>query len=349
MDVMLSQPVAEPDPALKSKSSSETIQRLSPEQGADGAQPPKKGKKPRTAELFTGLGPESAQVAHSTAGAGAGALSSLTETSLEHATMCEGHPDSTSQAVTDFEPLTKDGGSTLDDDHLAESRIPWALFVLMSYSSAVTLALTWVLWTGRAFRPAEPAPPAANASHNGGEIVPKTLDLMPVGELPPLPPPNVAKLGNTLFIGELMVTPVEIVLAPLDLVRSIEPSEWRHEESESLILRLRLTNTSKSHAFAPLERRFVREQTQGLDRSTIVTSDGKSINLFPLALESEWSILGQEFPVLKPGESVETSIASEPKVADRLTAEMTWRVHLRIGPYRTDVLGVRFDKNHVTR
>ena len=42
-----------------------------------------------------------------------------------------------------------------DDDHLAESRIPWALLVLMSYSSAVTLALTWVLWTGRSFRSAE--------------------------------------------------------------------------------------------------------------------------------------------------------------------------------------------------
>ena len=57
--------------------------------------------------------------------------------------------------------------------------------------------------------------------------------------------------------------------------------------------------------------------------------------------------MGQEFTVLKPGESVETLIASEPGAADRLTDEMTWRVRLRIGPYRTDVLGVRFNKDDV--
>ena len=50
----------------------------------------------------------------------------------------------------------------------------------------------------------------------------------------------------------------------------------------------------------------------------------------------------------KPGESVETLIASEPGAADRLTDEMTWRVRFRIGPYRTDVLGVRFTRSDVT-
>ena len=40
--------------------------------------------------------------------------------------------------------------------------------------------------------------------------------------------------------------------------------------------------------------------------------------------------------MLEPGESVETLVASEPVTEDRLTGEMTWRVRLRIGPYRTD-------------
>ena len=55
----------------------------------------------------------------------------------------------------------------------------------------------------------------------------------------------------------------------------------------------------------------MREQNSPLDRSSIVTRGGKIIGLFPLAIDSEWSIVGQEFPVLKPGESTETMIASE--------------------------------------
>jgi hypothetical protein len=66
-----------------------------------------------------------------------------------------------------------------------------------------------------------------------------------------------------------------------------------------------------------------------------------------LAVDSEWSIVGQKFTVLEPGKSVETLIASEPGAADRLTDLMTWHIRLRVAPYRTDVLGVRFNKNDV--
>ena len=181
------------------------------------------------------------------------------------------------------------------------------------------------------------------------ESVPKIVDSSPVGVLPPLPAENVASLGNTIRLGELEVTPLDIVATPLDLVRSIEPADWRREESPALVLRLKLKNISADHAFAPLERRFCASRRAAVDRSSIVTSQGKSINLFPLAVDSEWSIVGQEFPSLEPGESVETFIASEPGAADRLTDDMTWRVRLRIGPYRTDVLGVRFNKSDVAR
>jgi hypothetical protein len=30
---------------------------------------------------------------------------------------------------------------------------------------------------------------------------------------------------------------------------------------------------------------------------------------------------------------------------DRLQGELTWRIRLRVGPYRTDLLGVRFSKS----
>ncbi len=111
-----------------------------------------------------------------------------------------------------------------------------------------------------------------------------------------------------------------------------------------MVLRLRLKNVSKDREFAPLDRRFLREQGTAPDRSTIVTSQGRAINLFPLAVESEWLIEGQAFTVLKPGETVETVIASEPGVENKLTDEMIWRIRFRVGTYRTDVLGVRFNK-----
>ncbi len=66
-------------------------------------------------------------------------------------------------------------------------------------------------------------------------------------------------------------------------------------------------------------------------------------------MDSEWSILGQGFPVLEPGDSAETFIAAEPGSADQLADEMTWRVRLRIGVYRSDMLGVRFTKDDVRR
>ena len=259
--------------------------------------------------------------------------------------VCEPDPALRSKGSSDaMHPTT---GSSSADDHFADSRLYWALIGLMCYSSAVTLALTWVLWTGRGFRPAEA--PGATADQPAGESLPKVIESRPVTELAPLPAGNVARLGETVRIGDLEVTPVEVVVTQVELARSIEPHDWRREDADSVVLRLRLTNLSQDQSFAPLERAFVREQSSPLDRSSIATNRGKLIGLFPLAIDSEWSIAGQEFPVLKPGESTETLIASELGAVDQLTSDMTWRVRLRIGPYKTDMIGVRFHKDDVNR
>jgi hypothetical protein len=257
----------------------------------------------------------------------------------------EPDPALRSKGSSDVLPPTPQSSST--DDHLADARLYWAMIGLMAYSSAVTLALTWVLWTGRGFHMAEA--PVVNAEQPAGESPPKMVETRPLTELAPLPATNLARLGETVRIGDLEVTPIEVVVNRLDLIRSVEPHKWRREDSDSVILRLRLTNASRDQSFAPLELAFVREQSSPLDRSSITTKEGKIIGLFPLAIDSEWSIEGQEFPVLKPGDSTETLIASELGAADRLTSEMTWRVRLRIGPYKTDMIGVRFHKDDVKR
>jgi hypothetical protein len=256
-------------------------------------------------------------------------------------------PDPALRSKGSSDVVVQATGSSSTDDHFADARLYWALIGLMCYSSAVTLALTWVLWTGREFRPAEA--PVATTEQPAGESLPRMVDFRPVAKLAQLPAGNLAKLGETVRIGDLEVTPVEVVVTQLELARSIEPRDWRREDAESVVLRLRLTNVSQDQSFAPLERAFVREQSSPLDRSSIATNGGKIIGLFPLAIDSEWSIAGQGFPVLKPGESTETVIASELGALNRLTSDMTWRVRLRIGPYKTDMIGVRFDKDDLNR
>jgi hypothetical protein len=228
-----------------------------------------------------------------------------------------------------------------DDDHGPEPSIPWFSFMLLVYATALTLALTWIFWTGRVHRQGEPAPP--EVSRSSPDPVAKTSEPhAPAHTRPAIPAANIAQLGQTIRIGDLEVTAVSVVLASVELVRTIDPDADHRDEPDALIVTLRFRNVSPDQTFAPLEQAFVREPNAPLDRSLIETAYGARIGLFPLAYDSEWSIAGQDFPVLKPGESAQTMVASEPGVGSRVRDGGTWCIRLRIGPYRTDMLGIRF-------
>ncbi|HMB08595.1 MAG TPA: hypothetical protein VKP69_33295, partial [Isosphaeraceae bacterium] len=92
---------------------------------------------------------------------------------------------------------------------------------------------------------------------------------------------------------------------------------------------------------------FLRENERGQLDSFIETSDGLQIKMFPLAVASEWSIIGQEFRELKPGQSYETEVVSAPDVQGHVTPEMTWRLRLRTGINQTDTMGVRFREDQI--
>jgi hypothetical protein len=333
----------EPDPALKSGSSADTISppHVSTENEPAAELVGIQAQSPRTSEVFQTFGPQGAFAVEAIVASEPAIDPELIrnlpggDSVFDRGLIETAEPTAVATKARDAAELAA------DDDQGAESHIPWGLLLLMSYSSAVTLALTWFLWTGRSF--SAPGAPLGNVSSAEPETVPKIVSQMAsAGELPPLPEENLAALGQTVQIGELEVTPVEISLSPVSLVRSINQSDWRREDEPSLVLKLRLKNTSKAHSFAPLERRFLREQSISYDRSMIVTSQSKVIPLFSLAVESEWSIEGETFGVLKPEETAETVIASEPGVAGKLADDMTWRIRVRIGTYRRDVLGVRF-------
>ena len=173
---------------------------------------------------------------------------------------------------------------------------------------------------------------------------------LPREDLPAIPVENLTSVGKSIRIGDVEITPLAIQLAPVDLVHRIDSGEFRHEETNSLVLRFRLTNVSNFETLNPLARSLVRDQVSTLDRSFVMTTpDGANIGLYPLAVESEWLILGQEFPALKPGESAESLVASEPVTEDRLSEVMTWRIRLRTGTYRTDIIAVRFTKSELSQ
>lgn len=235
-----------------------------------------------------------------------------------------------------------------DRDH--DARIPWGQIALLSYASVLTLALIWLLGTGRIPRAAAPDSPAAerSAAEPALHPAPSPPDAPPPpdGPPPPLPPENIATPGQTIRLGDLEVTPLSIEAGPVELVHAIDADDRRYEP-DCLMLRLRLTNRSKGQTFSPMDRILVRDRDLQSFDPYIATSGGPGLRLFPLAMDSEWSIVGQDFPVLRPGESAETSVAAEPGSANRLADEMTWRVRLRIGVYRSDMLGVRFTRREV--
>jgi hypothetical protein len=164
--------------------------------------------------------------------------------------------------------------------------------------------------------------------------------------LPALPAENLVKIGRVLRIGDLEVIPLAVSMRSVRLVNSIDPLEEREVETSSLVLKLKFHNASAKKILVPLAPAFIRDSNAVFDRSFIEGGNGQRIAIFPLAVDSEWSIAEQEFPTVKPGEDAETIVASAP-VMGELPFEMTWRLRLRIAAYRTDVVGVKFKKSEV--
>jgi hypothetical protein len=341
---LLSPPNSEPDPNLESdppgvpSSPSSQVDSSVDSSASNGEKPP------RTSEVFQAVGPLVIDAPGAAHGRDARSWPNVTG---DERKLIRGGLAAKQLLETDGRSDDQvEGTRTTDiDDEPSRSPFPWTHLLLLTYSSALTMAMTWMIWQGGLRRPPRPEPDQAEASDVDATTITRPTE--PVGTIPPIPSENITTLGKSVRLGELEVTPLSIILMPLTLVRSIEPSTERRIEESSLVMKLKLSNLSKVHAFTPLESAFLRDPISPRDRSYLETVTGGKIRPYPLALDSEWSILGQEFPELKPGESLETIIASEPSTPDRFASEMTWRVRLRIGSYRTDVLGVRFTDKDV--
>jgi len=237
-----------------------------------------------------------------------------------------------------------------DDDDDEEEAHPrersWLTLLLISYSSAVTLGLLWVLLGGRRLQEAddlEPFPVTENRADPGRRANQSRRFEPPQ----PLAADHLTTLGQTVRLGALEVTPEEVRAGRVELERVFGEGEQRDGGDDALRLKLRLKNVSSDTIFVPLDEAFLREPIGGAPDSFIETADGATIAMYPLAVESEWSIRGQSFEELQPGASCDAEIISETKVSDRLTPAMTWRVRLRTGIEKTDTLGIRFRKDEI--
>jgi hypothetical protein len=228
------------------------------------------------------------------------------------------------------------------------------VILVISYASAVTLGLIWVLWGHRMARegPSAETDPFASAEtlKEPGHRAGQSRKFLPPA---PLPADRIVDLGQTLRLGSLEVTPLEVAAGTVILRREIKQREARRGGDDALMLKLRLKNVSSYDVFVPLDEDFIRARAEGVRDSFIdLGPTQQQIDMFTLAIVSEWSIAGQEFRELNPDESYETRIVSAPNVAGRIEtdATITWRVRLRVdADNKTEILGIRFRTSDIQK
>ena len=235
-----------------------------------------------------------------------------------------------------------DSGSFDDEDERPRGSKSWTVVLLGSYASALTLALAWSLISQRSRDRADADKATVEDSRvDPGQQAGLSRKVEPSG---PIAADRVVGLGKTLKLGSLEVTPVEVKRRDVTLQRTTLDGKSQRKEGGkgAFVLTLRLRNTSTDTIYAPLDQAFVRERDRQIVDSYIETVDGGRIYPFPLAVESEWSIVGQDFAELRPGESRVVALASVADAPGEDRGPFVWRVRLRTGVERTEVIGVRW-------
>ncbi len=156
-------------------------------------------------------------------------------------------------------------------------------------------------------------------------------------------------LGETVKRGVLEIKPLEIVETRVRLVHTIlgGDDERRDEGEQALALKLLIRNASDDVELYPLDESLVRDHERALPDSFIESEDGERVYLYSLAPQSEWSIEGQDFRMLKPGESYEIELVTTPKALEKLKRPGVWRFRIRTDLEKTELMAVRFQPTNI--
>jgi hypothetical protein len=249
---------------------------------------------------------------------------------------------------------TSQGSASTSEDEFEydTSRPGLAMIVLTSYASALTIALVWLVATGRVRTRLETAPPTI-ATDSRPDLEQGGSRAAARAAVEPIEPDHMTSLEKPLALGSLEITPLAVRTGPVMLERVAEDGsrEQRDAGDDTLALKLRLRNTSKSEIFAPLDPAFVREHDRGLPDSFIELTKDERIDIYPLAVYSEWAVAGQSFAPLAAGNEREVEIVSAPDALGRLEAAgarpLVWRLRLRTAPDQTERVGVRFAASEI--
>jgi dethiobiotin synthetase len=217
----------------------------------------------------------------------------------------------------------------------------WPIVLLASYASAATLALLWWVILPRIFGKGEvehfkpDAPPTVAGTRRGDHS--KQVEAAAT-----IPDDRITTLGKPLKVGSLEITPLNVNRTDVTLVRKslAGKDETRRGGGGAQALRLRLKNTSNNTVFAPLDESFLRDRDDGRSESFVELDNGERVYLYPLPIQSEWSIVGQTFPDLRPGEVKESRVISATEFPASSPGS-TWRIKVRTGVDKTETIGVK--------
>lgn len=210
------------------------------------------------------------------------------------------------------------------------------LILLGSYASAVTLAWVWLWLASQNARPheLESLPDVAPLNANEFRYAPQSAS-MPRGHTLPL--------GTAQQLGAIRVEPLRVSRGVVEFTHYSAAGSTRPATAPVLKLWLRFTNVSDDQLIAPLDSKllFTRKyndlgETELANQIVFPAERKASGGSLAFMIEhpetSEWDLKGQQLGYrLKPGESLETYLPTQPGSADNLTGDLLWRVHFRKG------------------
>ncbi|MFL5340725.1 MAG: hypothetical protein ACJ8F7_11290 [Gemmataceae bacterium] len=254
-----------------------------------------------------------------------------------------------------------------------------AITILAPYAVLMTLVAIWYFWKYQNYESSHH--PLEMLGDVGRVDLPRKKDGSQTFKMPPpdtpLPERLKVKLGGTVTVGDLQVTPMRIEEGKFTYYSVARTGQAAPHLTgkEGLILHLRLKNISPQWAFCPtdplFERSFDPERHDKSSRPyTLIEAGGKMFFGGPLDQQNLGTmkrlyVQGQENDEapLNPGEERQTVVCSNPANDAVLAAvtnsaePITWRVHLRRGvmQYRghdysvTAVIGVEFSASDIKK
>lgn len=239
------------------------------------------------------------------------------------------------------DPSSSDEVST--DSHPRTRSDLWNV-MLKSYASAVTLALIWVLWSGRTARPPESAPSQREAPQRRRAV---EVEPPPTAETPVAPVDVIAApLLKPVVVGDLEITPLAVLWKGVQASRRQPGRATRTINARNcLVLTLRIKNLSTEQTLTPL----TEQDLWNTASFAIDAPPGVPIAMYTTGPRAEWTIDEQSLRSIEPGGVADMSLVSEPTSKDRLTTGMVWKFRIATDPERSEKtnIAVSFDRNDV--